>query len=76
MKRTLSQLNAGCWRDIVTADLPPADLDSTFRQLAELAYGDEVVEVSRYFPGSNFVALRHTERAGQFFLVMTGFYII
>lgn len=74
MKRTLSQFNEAGWRDIVTADIPPADLDSTFRQLAELAYGEEVVEVSRYFPGSNFIALRHTERTGQFW-VMTGFYI-
>ena len=74
MKRTLSKLDADGWKDIVTADLPPADLDSTFRQLVELAYGDEVVEASRYFPGSNFIALRHTERTGQFW-VMTGFYI-
>lgn len=74
MKRTLSQLTADGWRDIVTADIPPADLDSTFRQLAELAYGDEVAEVSRYFPGSNFIALRHAERTGMF-LALTGFYI-
>ena len=73
MKRTLSKLDADGWRDIVTADLPPADMDITFRQLAELAYGD-VAEVSRYFPGSNFVTLRHAERTGQFWL-MTGFYI-
>ena len=74
MRFTLSKLDANGWKDIVTADLPPADLDGTFRQLAEIAYGDDVVEVSRYFPGSNFVALRYTERTGQF-LLLAGFYI-
>ena len=74
MKRTLSQLNADGLLDIVTSDIQPADLDSTFLQLAMLAYGDAVVEVSRYSPGSNFIALRHAERTGQFW-IMTGFYI-
>ena len=73
MKRTLSKLDADGWKDIVTADLPPADLDITFRQLVELAYG-EVVEVSRYFPGSNFVALRETETPGVYWMT-SGFYI-
>lgn len=73
MKRTLSKLDADGWKDIVTADLPPADLDSTFRQLVELAYG-EVAEVSRYFPGSNFVALRETETPGVYWMT-SGFYI-